>query len=332
VPVGAAETAVTSAGHAASETLFQGYPAVVLAAADAGVEAVFAPRVGMIGCSLTHDGDELLHQLGGLSRYRATGPTMGVPLLHPWANRLGALSYSVAGRTVELGACVERLPTDPNGLPIHGVLSASPHWRLLALDADAHGARLSAQLDFGARPDYLEAFPFPHLVGIEAVLNGSELTIRTTVVASGESAVPLSFGYHPYLALPDVPRARWRVELPLTERLVLDERMIPTGAVERVEPFTGELGERTFDDGFAGARDGATFALSGGGRRIEVELVSGYGFAQVYAPASEDTICFEPMTAPTNALVSGRSLELVPPGESRTATFAIRVDRASPPA
>jgi galactose mutarotase-like enzyme len=314
--------------HTTSETHFQGYPAIALSAPEAGVEAVFAPQIGMIGCSLTHEGDELLHHRGGLARYEATGSTMGVPLLHPWANRLGGLSYSAAGRAVELDPDMDRLRTDPNDLPIHGVVNASPYWELLGADAGEESASLAAQLDFGAHPEYLEAFPFPHGIRIDATLSHGTLTVRTTVAASDESAVPLSFGYHPYLARPDVPRAHWHVDIPLTERLVLDERMIPTGATETVDPFSGPLGERTFDDGFAGAEDGTTFALSGGGRRIEVELASGYSFAQVYAPASEDTICFEPMTAPSDALRSGRDLGMVPPGESRSATFAIRVERA----
>jgi aldose 1-epimerase len=104
--------------------------------------------------------------------------------------------------------------------------------------------------------------------------------------------------------------------------------MIPTGATEEVEPFSGPLGERTFDDGYAGAGDGTRFALAGGGRRIELAFAEGFRFAQVYAPASEDVICFEPMTAPTDALVSGRDLELVQPGDSRATAFAIRVARA----
>ena len=36
-------------------------------------------------------------------------------------------------------------------------------------------------------------------------------------------------------------------------------------------------------------------------------------------------IAFEPMTAPTNALVSGQDLKLLEPGESYEASFSIRV-------
>jgi galactose mutarotase-like enzyme len=215
--------------------------------------------------------------------------------------------------------------TDPNGLPMHGLIHAS-YWEPVEVssDADAVGARL----DLGAHPELAAEFPFPHTMTVVATVRDSVLTIDATVEATGDAPVPLAHGFHPYFVLPGVPREQWHVEIPLTERLMLDDRMIPTGASETVEPFAGALGERTFDDGYAGATDGTTFALSGGGRRIEVELVSGYRYAQVYAPEGEETISFEPMTAPTDALRSGRGLDLVEPGERRTATFALSVTRA----
>ena len=40
---------------------------------------------------------------------------------------------------------------------------------------------------------------------------------------------------------------------------------------------------------------------------------SGYQMAQVYAPAAHDVIAFEPMTAPTNSVVSGDGLRHVAP-------------------
>ena len=285
--------------------------------------ATFVPDVGMIGSSFTHEGEELLGQRKGLDAYASTGSTMGIPLLHPWANRLGGLAFTAAGKEVEIDPASERVRTDANGLPIHGLVNAFPHWEVEAADPE----RFAARLDFAAHSSLLEQFPFPHVLRMEVGLNEEELTITTTVEATRDVPVPVSFGYHPYLVLPGVPRADWHVEVPLTERLVLDQRMIPTGAGEEVEAFNGTLGETVFDGGYAGARDGTTFALSGGGRRVELELVEGYSYAQVYAPSSEDAVCFEPMTAPTDALRSGTGLELARPGESRSATFAIRVAR-----
>ena len=70
---------------------------------------------------------------------------------------------------------------------------------------------------------------------------------------------------------------------------------------------------------------GEPFAVAGGGRRIEVAFDEGYPVAQVFAPPGKELICFEPMTAPTNALVTGDGLRAVAPGERAAAQFAVRV-------
>jgi aldose 1-epimerase len=137
--------------------------------------------------------------------------------------------------------------------------------------------------------------------------------------------VPLAFGYHPYFALPGVPREQWEVSLPVRRRMLLDERGLPTGQTEPVEPFRGVIGERTWDDGFDQLVPGEPFVVAGGGRRIEVAFGEGYPVAQVFAPPGKELICFEPMTAPTNALVTGNGLRTVAPGERATAQFAVRV-------
>jgi aldose 1-epimerase len=99
-----------------------------------------------------------------------------------------------------------------------------------------------------------------------------------------------------------------------------------------VEIEPGPLGERTYDDHFVGLDSPTTFALEGGGRRIELAMRQNYTFAQVYAPLGaeqEHYVCFEPMTAPVNALVSGEGLSVVPPGGSFRAEFSVQVQSVS---
>jgi galactose mutarotase-like enzyme len=235
---------------------------------------------------------------------------MGIPFLHPWANRLSSTDFTLAGRAVHIDTARTRL--DGNGLPMHGLLAAAPGWTVEHHD-DTH---LAAGFDF-ADP----AFPFPHTIRLEAALTPQALTITTTISA-GEP-VPIAFGFHPYLQLPDLPREEWIAEIPVTEKLLLDDAMIPTGEREPAGDLDGPLGERTFDDGYTVDPAGVTFALSGGGRRLEVAFEQGYGFAQVFAPEVEDVICFEPMTAPADAL--RHSPKTVPPGESFSARFSVSV-------
>jgi aldose 1-epimerase len=137
--------------------------------------------------------------------------------------------------------------------------------------------------------------------------------------------VPVSFGFHSYFRLPGLPRAEWQVPLPAMSRLLLDERSIPTGEEVPVPAFDEKLGDRAFDDGFALLDPHALFSIAGNGRRITVEFVEGYRYAQVFAPRGKDYIAIEPMTAPANALVSGRGLRLVEPGDMFRTTFRVNV-------
>jgi len=276
----------------------------------------WVPSAGMVCASWIVEGDELLGQRGGLEKYKRTGSTFGMPLLHPWANRLDRPIESPLVRH------------DPNGLPIHGILAASPNWEVIEESPE----RMAAQLDFGAHPEYLEVFPYPHVIEVDVAIEPHAQTVATRVHPTGDVDVPIAFGWHPYLRIPNVPRTEWDLTLPVREHLVLDDRNIPTGQVEPVAyPDPLRLEERDFDDGYAGVADGTTFAVAGGGRRIELEFVSGYPYAQVFAPLAEEVVCFEPMTAPTNALVSGQGLRTVAPGESFEAVFTVRaIPSASP--
>jgi aldose 1-epimerase len=311
-------------------TTIEGYEAIRLRSASAHLDATFVPAAGMVGASLRDGGRELLGRGTGVHCYARGGTTMGIPLLHPWANRLATDEYRVNGTAVRLRDDSRLIARDGHGLPIHGLLGGSPHWALRHAAANGSGAwALSARLDFAAHPELLEAFPFPHTIELDLALRRRTLTVRTTLTATGEHPLPVSFGFHPYLRLPDVAREDWRVELPAMRHLELDERSIPTGASRAVAAQAGPLGARTFDDGYVDVADGAEFVVAGGGRRVTVRLEHGYPVAQVFAPATDDVICFEPMTAPTNALSSGDRLPLVAPGERYCAVFSITVERGA---
>ena len=58
-------------------------------------------------------------------------------------------------------------------------------------------------------------------------------------------------------------------------------------------------------------------------------MLDGYTHTQVYAPKDKAFIAIEPMTAPTNALISGDGLRLVVPGATFAAAFRIAVDAGS---
>jgi aldose 1-epimerase len=305
------------------ETKIAGVPACVLHDEAADLHATWLVGAGMLGVSLVHLGEELLWQGAGAGAYAEQRKFMGIPFLHPWANRLERFGYSANGREVELDPSSPLLLRDENGLPIHGLLTASRAWSLDQLDADDAHATMVASFEFDS-PELLDAFPFRHRVEIQVGLDHRGMDVTTTIAATGEDAVPIVFGFHPYLQIPGHPREGWVVSFPVRRRLLLDTRGIPTGDTEPVEPIHGAVGQRTWDDGFDRIDAPARFEVHAGRRTIALEYTTGYPVAQIFAPPGQEYVCVEPMTAPTNALNGpDGAFHSLPAGERASATFRI---------
>jgi galactose mutarotase-like enzyme len=313
----------TTARPRVSDARVAGLDAVVLHDDAADLHATWVPGAGMLGASLVHRGEELLWPGAGVAAYTTARAFAGIPFLHPWANRLGGLSYRAGGHDVALDGDAPLLLFDDNGLPIHGTLTASRHWRVREVEADRVRSRLVAELEYD-QPELLAVFPFPHRVEMEVTLAGVALEVTLTLTATGPEPVPVAFGFHPYLRLPGVPRAEWEVKLPVGRRLLHDDLLIPTGATELVDAITGPIGERIWDDGFDELGEAERFEVRAGRGGIAVEFLEGYPIAQVFAPPGEDYLCLEPMSAPADALRGpDAALVWVPPGERHRAAFRI---------
>lgn len=293
------------------------------------------PERGMLVASLRHRGLELLRRIDDLDGAAARGSTAGIPLLHPWANRLASPRFRVAGREVSIDPASPLVHLDGNGLLIHGVPWSRLQWRIERADDTG----ISAILDW-TNPDLLAVFPFPHRLNMAIVLTPRALVVHTTIVAGADGPVPVSFGFHPYLGLPS-PRATWRLTLPTMGRIGLDARGIPTGSRSDFPGLDAPLGARTFDDGFALDGDGAVLAISDDSLRLAIELVEGFPFCQVFAPPGDACVALEPpghacvalepMTAPADALVTGRDLRILDPGATMRTTFRVSVEPLARP-
>jgi xylose isomerase len=236
--------------------------------------------------SLTRDGVELLVPGYKLPPAAAVhGRHGGITFLHPWANRLAADLYVVAGVRATLdgnpGIC-----RDAHGLAIHGMPG---EWTL-----DDDGV---AELRHDGGP----VFPFPHSVRVAfELVDDRALVIDTTVRPLGDGPVPITFGWHPYFRVPSGARETWVLSLP---------------------GESGPLGTRVLDDAHEGIEPHAVLGIGD----VRVVFDEGYPVAQVFAPATCDVVSLEPMTAPTNALVSGHGLRVVGPGEAFCARFSVEV-------
>jgi galactose mutarotase-like enzyme len=177
----------------------------------------------------------------------------------------------------------------------------------------------------------MAAFPVPHIVRYSASIVGTTMTVAFGVRATGDVDVPISFGFHPYLTLPGSDRRGWQVEIPVARQALIDERMLPTGETVAIAAgeLDGALGERTFDTSYPVLHgDQPEFVMADERRRLSLKHLAGYPVTQVYAPEASKFICYEPMTAPVDALISGDGLRWAKPGEDFEAVFSISVEQS----
>lgn len=286
--------------------------------------ATWLPDDGMVGASLTHDGEELLGQRGGLEAYRAKGSAFGIPLLAPWANRLSGLRYG------EVEIDPTRAKLDGNGLPKDGAM-AGRTWTV------EHVSETELVARFESDPPVLAVFPFPHRLLVTVTLGSEAMTVRTELTATGVVPVPVGFGWHPLFTLPGVPREELEVTVPAARETVLDARGISTGEERERTFLDGPLGTRTADaeypaiDGDFVLRDRrarTSMHDSDSGTRRELRVSFGapdYPVGHLWAPEGESFVAWEPMSAPTNSLVTRKGLRHVAPGASFSASFTVAV-------
>lgn len=292
---------------------FRGVPAATLSGADHA--ATFLPELGMLGVSLRWRGHELLSLHGGLPAWRA-GHTTGMPLLAPWANRLGTRRITVGRTPVDLRRD-RRVHVDGNGLPIHGLLLGAHRWTVTTIEGDERRGSLAASYAL----ESTHGWPFPQRIDVSIAVDGDGLSVETAVTPTSRRSVPVSFGWHPYFRIPGATRRELVVHLPPRSHLVLDALQLPTGVSRREAADRVSLARTTFDDGYRLGRD-RRFALVGGEIALDVTFDGGYRYAQVYAPAGRAFVAIEPMTAPTNALLTGEH-PTVAAGDRFTATFRV---------
>ena len=247
-------------------------------------------------------------------------------VLVPWPNR-------VKDGTWELHGSQQRLAlTEPaRGNAIHGLLRYRPY-ELIEQTTSAVTQEASIFPELG--------YPFVLRTTVRHELGPDGLTVTHTILNDGEDAAPVAVGAHPYLRIADLPTEELTVTVAASTHLDVDDRMNVVGEspVEgtRYDLRGGRLvGELELDDGYAdlartdgrvvhtlAAADGRTVALWGDESFEYVQVFTSRKLATL--PTGAVALAVEPMTAPANALNTGRGLRWLEPGESWTATWGIR--------
>jgi galactose mutarotase-like enzyme len=165
-------------------------------------------------------------------------------------------------------------------------------------------------------------FPWDFAVRLRYALAGTTLTVETRVenTASAGPPLPFSLGFHPYFYLPHADKARARIGTDATRaydnvtKTVIDVK----GPIDLT---VKELDLHLFD------HHGGSATLDRGADRIVVSGDPELGRWVIWTLAGKDFVCLEPWTSGADALNTGEGLLVLGPGEDRTLTMTMRLDR-----
>ena len=253
----------------------------------------------------------------------ATPPSADGIVLVPWPNR-------VKDGVWELDGVPQRMAiTEPAlGNASHGLLRFRPY---------ALVERSESAVTQGATIYPEPGYPFVLDTTVTHELDTEGLTVTHTVTNRSRRTAPVAIGAHPYLRIGDVPPTQLTLTVHAGTRFETDDRLNVVGettvAGTAYDLSAGRIvAELDLNDGFGdipspvehtlAAADGRTVTLWGDASFAYVQLFTHRAFAT--KEAGEVALAVEPMTAPANALNTGRGLRWLEPGETWTAQWGIR--------
>ncbi|MCC6678403.1 MAG: hypothetical protein IT436_14795 [Phycisphaerales bacterium] len=245
-------------------------------------------------------------------------------LLAPWSNRIAAGRFTFAGRQIQLR------PDWLDGTAIHGVVKDRP-WTIL------DRSPISARLAFESHRHADLNWPWPFDAAARYELDEQSLEVKLAITNRSDSAMPAGLGFHPFFM-----RRLWNDHDDVAIRASLAGRypaagMIPT-APARADEVTRHLAAGLplstldLDDVFAGFDPATTITWPASGIRASFTVSPNLNHTVLYSPPAQPHFCLEPVSMVNDGFnllarsAPGTGVTTLAPGQSLSATMAIRID------
>lgn len=275
--------------------------------------------------------------VGGVSLTEPTDGSGAPPfacgiVLAPWPNRVRDGRWRHGGRELQLD-----ITETARGNALHGLLRFADYQ---LREQSAASATLGALI----APQHGWPFLLDTWVRFEVRADG--LTVTHGVTNLGVERAPYATGAHPFLRIGEHPVGDLVLTVAAGSYFEVDDRLNPVGEVPvdgtRYDLRAGlRIDDHVFDTAFGGVthRDGASAWLTApDGSTLELVQDVDWGYLQVFTTplfpglgGTGTAVAVEPMTAPPDALNSGRGLIWLEPGESSQGSWGLRYTPAGMP-
>ncbi|MHA8056389.1 aldose 1-epimerase [Aquirufa nivalisilvae] len=217
-------------------------------------------------------------------------------LLCPWVNRVRNGNYSFLGKNYQLPINEKAL-----GNAIHGFLAR----RKFELGKQETTKEYAKVVLFYNYVGDFDAYPFHFQFEWEFTLTQGALDVSMKCINTGDSDMPFACGWHPYFQIPGTELADYHIYFQGKSRFLSDSQMIPmkeealemkNGLSFRSEQIDHVFRLNSVDTHLTELVDTKQ------NRALFVKQSSKlFPFLVVFAPANENCVAIEPMTANTDA-------------------------------
>lgn len=245
--------------------------------------------------------------------------------LYPFPNRLKNGQYSWEGKTYQFP-----INDGQTGNALHGFGSDKPLKIEEVILKETQASMLLSyhyEGDIGAYP-----FPFNFTVSLKIEATGS-FEVNMLFENTGQSALPIGWGWHPYFKLSDKVESH-DLQTPPIALIGIDKYMIPTGKTYAFDDFLSmkKIGSTVLDNCFKIDHRGqnAIIQLSGTKGMLQYWQETGiakYNYVQLFTPPYRESLAIEPMTCNVDAFNNSEGLIRLEPGESSGCSFGLSFEQ-----
>jgi aldose 1-epimerase len=246
---------------------------------------------------------------------------------YPWVNRVGDGEWTFSGRVGR--ASVDNVA---QGTAAHGIA----RWRPFKL-MSANQNRCSLSLLLHPTPEY----PFATELKVDYHLGPMGLTVTSTVTNLDDVPIPFSLGFSPFLAVTTPTIEGAVLSVPARAYIPLNDRKLPTGEILPVmgnpldfregKSVNGHSLDVTYCELDRDDSGMCTVSLcDSSGGEINLSQDRNFPYVQVFSGDSlpvgrrRTSVAIAPMTAPPDALRSGKDLIVLEPGMLWAGSWRVR--------
>lgn len=236
--------------------------------------------------------------------------------MSPFVCRLSNASFHFQGKAYQTG----RTFSGVNAM--HGLIYDA---NFVVADSAADEQHAFVQLNHQWPGD--NGFPFPYQLQVKYILSlQNRLTVETTVINTGNTAMPCADGWHPYFKL-QAPLDTCSITMQAAGKLKMSEAIIPTGHIIDASPYNGGIGlkDLQLDDCFLLDETSNTCTLHGPFYHLQITALENYPYLQLFTPDHRQSIAVENLSSAPDAFNNGMGLIILEAGQSKKFVTSYRV-------